>query len=89
MRYMLNQQKMAVDSGYWPLLRYIPANLDEGKNPFVLDSKAPSLPVKDYIYTENRYKMLTNSNPAAAEELAKRLQDFVDSRWKQYEELAR
>jgi len=42
------------------------------------------LPVKDYIYTENRYKMLTNSNPAAAEELAKRLQDFVDSRWKQY-----
>ena len=89
MRYMLHQQKMAVDSGYWPLLRYIPANIDEGKNPFVLDSKAPSLPVKDYIYTENRYKMLTASNPAAAEDLANRLQAFVDSRWKQYEDLAK
>ncbi|MCL1957606.1 MAG: thiamine pyrophosphate-dependent enzyme, partial [Fibromonadales bacterium] len=89
MRYMLHQQKMAVDSGYWPLLRYIPANIDEGKNPFVLDSKAPSLPIKDYIYTENRYKMLTASNPAAAEELANKLQAFVDARWKQYEDLAK
>jgi pyruvate-ferredoxin/flavodoxin oxidoreductase len=89
MRYVLGQQKMAVESGYWPLLRYIPANIDEGKNPFVLDSKAPSLPVKDYIYTENRYKMLTASNPAAAEELAKKLQEFVDAKWKQYEDLAK
>jgi pyruvate-ferredoxin/flavodoxin oxidoreductase len=89
MRYMLHQQKMAVDSGYWPLLRYIPANIDEGKNPFVLDSKAPSLPVKDYIYTENRYKMLTASNPEAAEDLANKLQAFVDARWKQYEDLAK
>jgi len=89
MRYMLNQQKMAVDSGYWPLLRYIPENIDEGKNPFVLDSKAPSIKVKDYIYTENRYKMLTASNPGAADELASKLQEFVDARWKQYEDLAR
>ena len=89
MRYMLGQQKMAVESGYWPLLRYVPANLDEGKNPFILDSKAPTLPVKDYIYTENRYKMLTASNPSAAEELANRLQAFVDARWKQYEDLAK
>ncbi|MCL2101952.1 MAG: pyruvate:ferredoxin (flavodoxin) oxidoreductase, partial [Fibromonadales bacterium] len=89
MRYMLDQQKMAVNSGYWPLLRYIPANLDEGKNPFVLDSKAPSLPVKDFIYTENRYKMLTASDPAAADELANQLQKFIDERWKQYEDLAK
>jgi len=89
MRYMLNQQKMAVESGYWPLLRYIPANIDEGKNPFVLDSKAPSMPVKDYIYTENRYKMLVASKPQAAEELANKLQAFVDAKWKQYEDLAR
>ena len=89
MRYMLGQQKMAVDSGYWPLLRYIPANIEEGKNPFVLDSKAPTLPVKDYIYTENRYKMLTASDPKAAEQLADSLQKFVDARWKQYEDLAK
>jgi len=89
MRHMLHQQKMAVDSGYWPLFRYIPENLAEGKNPFVLDSKAPSMKVKDYIYTENRYKMLTASNPAAAEELANRLQTFVDEKWKQYEDLAK
>ncbi|MDR2732077.1 MAG: pyruvate:ferredoxin (flavodoxin) oxidoreductase [Fibromonadaceae bacterium] len=89
MRYMLGQQKMAVDSGYWPLFRYIPAHLDEGKNPFVLDSKAPTMKVKDYIYTETRYKMLTASNPAAANELAEKLQTFVDARWKQYEDLAK
>jgi pyruvate-ferredoxin/flavodoxin oxidoreductase len=88
MRYMLNQQKMAVDSGYWPLFRYIPAHLGEGKNPFVLDSKAPTIKVKDYIYTENRYKMLVASNPTAAEELANKLQTFVDEKWKQYEDLA-
>jgi pyruvate-ferredoxin/flavodoxin oxidoreductase len=86
---MLNQQKMAVDSGYWPLFRYIPANFDEGKNPFVLDSKAPTIKVKDYIYTENRYKMLVASNPTAAEELANKLQAFVDEKWKQYEDLAK
>ncbi|MDR2581573.1 MAG: pyruvate:ferredoxin (flavodoxin) oxidoreductase [Fibromonadaceae bacterium] len=89
MRYMLNQQKMAVDSGYWSLLRYIPAHLDEGKNPFVLDSKPPTIKVKDYIYTENRYKTLVASDPKAAEDLANKLQVFVDAQWKQYEDLAR
>jgi len=90
MRHMLHQQKMAVDSGYWPLFRYIPSLLEEGKNPFVLDSKKdPSIKIKDYIYTENRYKMLTASNPAAAEELANKLQTFVDEKWKQYEDLAK
>ncbi|MDR0517951.1 MAG: pyruvate:ferredoxin (flavodoxin) oxidoreductase [Fibromonadaceae bacterium] len=89
MRYMLGQQKMAVDSGYWPLWRYLPSNIDEGKNPFVLDSKVPTIKVKDYIYTENRYKMLVASNPNAAEELANKLQAFVDAQWKQYEDLAK
>ncbi|GHV12858.1 pyruvate-flavodoxin oxidoreductase [Fibrobacterales bacterium] len=89
MRYMLGQQKLAVESGYFPLLRYIPSNIAEGKNPFVLDSKAPTIKVKDYIYTENRYRMLTVSNSTAADELANCLQDFVDARWKQYEELAK
>lgn len=54
----LGHQKLAVESGYWPLLRYNPNLVDQGKNPLILDSKAPSIPVAEYIYTENRYKML-------------------------------
>ena len=88
MRDMLNHQKMAVQSGYWPLLRYIPALADEGKNPFVLDSKAPTVPVKEYIYSENRYKQLVASNPDAAMKLADALQKQVDERWRQYADLA-
>ena len=55
----LQHQKMAVDSGYWTLLRYNPALAAVGKAPLILDSKKPTIPVAEYIYTENRYKQLT------------------------------
>jgi len=84
----LEQQKLAVQSGYWPLLRYNPDLTKEGKNPFQLDSKAPSIPLEEYVYNENRYKMLTRTNPEVAKKLLKQAQEEVLRRWKMYEYLA-
>ena len=69
--YGLEQQKNAVLSGYWPLMRYNPALRAEGKNPFQLDSKAPSIPLKQYSYHEARYTMLARSHPESCEEAAR------------------
>jgi pyruvate-ferredoxin/flavodoxin oxidoreductase len=83
--YGLEQQKLAVQSGYWPLIRYNPALVAQGKNPFQLDSKAPALPLEKYIYNETRYTMLTRSSPEAAKKLLVEAQADVNARWKIYE----
>jgi len=88
MRKGMNQQKMAVDSGYWPLYRYNPLLAEQGENPFQLDSREPTLPLKDYIYTETRYKMLQQSDPQAAESLLKLAQSDVWDRWRTWQQLA-
>jgi pyruvate-ferredoxin/flavodoxin oxidoreductase len=80
----LEQQKKAVLSGYWPLMRYNPALRLEGKNPFQLDSKAPSISLKQYAYQEARYTMLVRSDPEAARELLKMAQDDVERQWRVY-----
>jgi len=80
----LEQQKLAVQSGYWPLMRYNPALREAGKNPFQLDSKAPSIRLKDYAYREARYTMLARSNPELAAELLKEAQDDVEREWRVY-----
>ncbi len=85
----IKQQKAAVASGYWPLMHYNPELKREGKNPFVLDSKAPSIPLEEYIYAENRYRMLTYSAPEIAKEYYKRAQQEVLNRWKIYEKWAK
>jgi len=84
MSFGLDQQKRAVQSGYWPLMRYNPALRVEGKNPFLLDSKAPSIPLKQYAYQEARYTMLLRSDPEAARELLKLAQDDVERQWRVY-----
>jgi len=84
----LNQQKMAVASGYWPLIRYNPILRNGGKNPFVLDSPKPSIPFKAYAYNELRYKVLTQTQPQEAEKLITLAQEIVDLRWKTYEDMA-
>ena len=84
MAFGINQQKNAVLSGYWPLMRYNPALRKEGKNPFQLDSKAPSIPLKQYAYQEARYTMLARSNPEAARELLRMAQDDVERQWRVY-----
>jgi pyruvate-ferredoxin/flavodoxin oxidoreductase len=80
----LEQQKLAVQSGYWPLMRYNPALREEGKNPFQLDSKAPSIRLKDYAYREARYTMLARSNPEVAAALLLEAQDDVERQWRVY-----
>src|SRR5205807_3977118 len=84
----MTQQKLAVESGYWPLYRYNSALENEGKNPFQLDSKDPKMPLQDYIYTEGRYRMLQRSDPEAAKVLLEKAQQSVNHRWKQYKHLA-
>ena len=85
----LDQQKLATHSGHWPLYRYDPRRNLEGKNPLQLDSKAPKIPLKDYIYQENRYRILTKSNPEAAADLLAQAQKAVNERWERYEQLAK
>ena len=83
----LDQQKAAVQSGYWPLFRYDPRLAAEGKNPFQLDSRPPSIKLKDYVYNETRYTMLTKSNPDEALHLLELAQKDVLDRWKIYENM--
>ncbi len=84
----LQQQKMAVQSGVWPLYRYNPALLAEGKAPLSIDSKAPSISVQDYAYRETRYRMLTHSNEARAEALMIEANEDVKYRWERLQKLA-
>ncbi|HOV28946.1 MAG TPA: pyruvate:ferredoxin (flavodoxin) oxidoreductase [Synergistales bacterium] len=84
----LEHQKAAVNSGAWILMRYNPALAAEGKNPLILDSKEPSIPLSDYIYSETRYKMLTLSNPAEAAKLLAEAEADVKARWRMYKHLA-
>ncbi len=84
----LEQQKAAVDSGYWPLFRYNPALEEQGKNPFQLDSRAPSLPLEKYIYNETRYTMLVQSDPESAKRLLEDARGDVKTRRAFYEHLA-
>jgi pyruvate-ferredoxin/flavodoxin oxidoreductase len=84
----LDQQKRAVDSGHWPLMRYDPTLREGGDNPFMLDSARPTLPLADYVYRELRYRSLRDSAPEEAERLLGLAQDAVDQRWATYEEMA-
>ena len=88
MAFGMNQQKAAVLSGYWPLMRYNPALRKEGKNPFQLDSKAPSIPLKQYAYQEARYSMLARSDPETARNLLRIAQDDVNCNWQVYQNRA-
>ncbi len=80
----LEQQKLAVQSGYWPLMRYNPELRESGKNPFQLDSKAPSIRLKEYAYREARYTMLARGNPEVAAQLLTEAQDDVERQWRVY-----
>jgi pyruvate-ferredoxin/flavodoxin oxidoreductase len=84
----MHQQKLAVESGHWPLYRYVPKLAAENKNPFQLDSSDPKIPLRDYIYTEGRYRMLQQSDPEVAKFLLGQAEQAVQRRWKQYKHLA-
>jgi pyruvate-ferredoxin/flavodoxin oxidoreductase len=84
----LEQQKLAVQSGHWPMYRYDPRLAAEGKNPLVIESKEPSIPLSQYAYNETRYKMLTQIDEGRAEELMKEAQQDAKSRWTLYQQMA-
>jgi pyruvate-ferredoxin/flavodoxin oxidoreductase len=84
----MQDQKAAVDAGQWLLYRFNPDLAKEGENPLVLDTHGPKHRVEDYLYMENRFKMLTKSRPEEAKRLLNEAQKDVDTRWKLYEYLA-
>lgn len=84
----LDQQKLASQTGHWPLFRYDPRRHEEERNPFQLDSKAPSRPLEEYLYNEGRYRMLRQSQPETAKHLLGLAKGQVEERWKHYLELA-
>jgi pyruvate-ferredoxin/flavodoxin oxidoreductase len=84
----MQQQKAMVDAGRWLLYRYDPRRTEQGENPLILDSRSPKIPVEQAMYSENRFKMLTRSNPAEAKRLAQLAQTDIDTRWQLYQSLA-
>ncbi|MDD5657409.1 MAG: thiamine pyrophosphate-dependent enzyme, partial [Elusimicrobia bacterium] len=85
----LEQQKLAVESGYWPLFRYDPSRVRQGRNPLQLDSGAPRIPLQDYIYRETRYRMLAASRPERARRLLAEAQEEVARKWRLLEHLSK
>ena len=88
MRFGLKQQKLAVNSGVWPLYRYNPELAEKGENPLSVDSKEPTVPVEDYAYNETRYRMLLQSNEERAEMLMAKAKRDAASRWNLYRQMA-
>ena len=82
------QQKLAVESGQWLLYRYDPRRAANGENPLQLDSGAAKHKVKDFMLSENRFKMLTKSKPDDAKKFFEQSQTDADRRWKFYQFLA-
>jgi pyruvate-ferredoxin/flavodoxin oxidoreductase len=83
----MSHQKDAVKSGYWPLYRFHPSDIDEGQ-PFKLDSGKPTIPVSEFVASETRFAILARTHPERAAELAELAQADVDERWRYYEQLA-
>jgi pyruvate-ferredoxin/flavodoxin oxidoreductase len=84
----MQQQKLAADSGYWPLWRYDPRHAGAGEHPFHLDSRKPKLPLSAFTEREARFAMLARAHPEEAARLAELAQHDVDERWHVYEQLA-
>jgi pyruvate-ferredoxin/flavodoxin oxidoreductase len=84
----LEQQKLAVQCGLWPLYRYDPRLAADGKNPLSIDYKEPTIPVDQYMYNETRFRMLTQSDEARAEKLLKLSRADAKARWNFYSQMA-
>jgi pyruvate-ferredoxin/flavodoxin oxidoreductase len=84
----LDQQKLAVQSGAWPVYRYDPRLAAAGQNPLAIESKEPTVRWEDYAYNETRYKMLTLSDEERAEMLSKEASQGIKNRWELYQQMA-
>ena len=84
----MTDQKVAVESGQWLLYRFHPDRASNGENPLMLDSRAPSRKVQDFLLQQTRFKMLTKSKPEDAERLWKLAQTDAENRFRMYEYMA-
>jgi len=84
----LEQQKLLTQTGMWPLYRYNPSLVDEGKNPLVLDSREPTVAVKDYAYNETRYRVLVQNDEARAQMLMQEATEMAQRKWELYRQMA-
>jgi pyruvate-ferredoxin/flavodoxin oxidoreductase len=84
----LEHQKMAVETGYWPLFRYDPRRAERGENPLQLDSPAPKSELVKYTKTENRFRLLEKKDPNRSQELDRLAQAEVYKRFAFYQKLA-
>ena len=82
------EEKLAVESGYWPLYRYDPRLAAEGKNPFQLDMKEPTADFQDFLMGEVRYASLHQTFPEEARRLHAILEDEYKERYQTYKEMA-
>ncbi|MEA3238541.1 MAG: pyruvate:ferredoxin (flavodoxin) oxidoreductase, partial [Candidatus Bipolaricaulota bacterium] len=82
------EEKLAVEVGYWPLYRYNPLLKEQGKNPFQLDSKEPTGDFHEFLMGEVRYSSLVKSFPGEAERLHKQLEEECMERYQEYKKLA-
>jgi pyruvate-ferredoxin/flavodoxin oxidoreductase len=81
-------QQAAVESGRWLLYRYDPRRTDRGENPLQLDSPAPHRPLAEAMALENRFRLLSHSQPGRARELAAAAELQRQRRWATYQALA-
>ena len=84
----LEQQALAVDSGAWPLFRFDPRLIDEGKNPLKIDSKKPKIEWDKYALNENRFRVLLKTYPDRAEDLMEEAVKDIEGRWDLYKQMA-
>ncbi len=87
LRYGMDQQKAAVASGLWPIFRFNPDLVAQGENPLILDYKAPSIDVKDFMYKETRFKMVEKLNKEAADKFLKTASYTATNLYKRYTNL--
>jgi pyruvate-ferredoxin/flavodoxin oxidoreductase len=84
----MEQQRLAVASGRWPLYRHDPRRTERGENPLQLDSPAPTIPLAEAMATEQRFRLLASTQPERSRELARQAQAAVDRRWALLQKLA-
>jgi pyruvate-ferredoxin/flavodoxin oxidoreductase len=83
----VQEEKLAVECGYWPLYRYNPLLIKEGKNPFIMDATSRKRPLKEFLDRETRFMALRETNPEIADQLQNELQEDIDRRWRHMERM--
>lgn len=88
MGFSQKESKLAVEAGYWHLYRYDPRRVKEGLNPFVLDSKAPTRPLREFLMGEVRYSALERTFPEEAKVLIAMAEEDAKEKYERYRQMA-